>query len=171
MFNWKSIAIFGIVSLGLFGCSTAQENATTEAKAPETNQNEQISADENKEQNGTSQEIRTYVNQTDAWMLELPSTWNDVHIVESGRMTEFIFPSQNPDYKQSLFWINTISEEEWEKAQAEGPTGSTKEITRKNGDVYLYYTPLDQVLEDNELKRYEEMVKDIPKIIESFKFE
>lgn len=161
MINWKSVAIIGIVSLGLMGCNAA----------PVINQNEQVTTDGNKEQNETSQEIRTYVNQTDAWMVELPSTWIDVHIVESGRMTEFIFPSGNHDFKQSLFWINAISEEEWEKAQAEGPTGSAKEITRKNGDVYLYYTPLDQVLEGDELQRYEEMVKDIPIIIESFKFE
>ncbi len=171
MINWKSVAIIGIVSLGLMGCNAAQEDPTTEVEAPETNQNEQVTTDKNKEQNGISQEIRTYVNQTDAWMVEVPTKWNDVHIVESGRMTEFIFPSDNPEYKQSLFWINAISEEEWEKARAEGPTGSAKEITLKNGDVYLYYTPLDQVLEGDELKRYEEMMKDIPKIIESFKFE
>lgn len=176
MNNWKSVAIIGIVSLGLFGCNTAKQDATTEVKAPVTNQNEQIieteqSNIETNKQVQSGQEVRTYVNQTDAWMVELPPTWNDVHIVESERMTEFIFPSENPDFKQSLFWINAIPEEEWEKAQAEGPTGSAKEIIRKNGDVYLYYTSLDMILEGDELQRYEELVKDIPVIINSFKFE
>lgn len=184
MKKWKTLTIIGIISVALAGC-ISQQDAATDVKQSDDNQhathatdttkteaNEQSNGQTNEQKSsGNAQEIRTYVNQTDAWMVELPQTWNDVHIIESARNTEFIFPSKNPEHKQALFWISAVSEQEWEKAQKEGPVGTAKEITRKDGDVYLYHTPLDMVLEGDEIKKFEELFKDVPVIIESFKFE
>lgn len=180
---WKIVCLLSVITLGLVGCNS-QQNIATSVQNPKDNQSTQSqnkvsnqtnnstkSEEQDLEQTDTAQSTRTYVNQTDAWTVKLPSAWNEVQIVESSGMTEFIFPSKNPELKQSLFWVSTISEEEWQKAQSEGPTGSAKEITRKDGDIYLYYTPLDMVLEGDELKQYEDMIKDIPVIMESFTFE
>ncbi|WP_458412976.1 hypothetical protein ACNQFZ_19560 [Schinkia sp. CFF1] len=171
MNKWRYLIIPAIIGLTLVGCNS-QQDVTKNVQTPTESQGTTSTTETNgQKQSNHSSNIRIYVNQTDAWVVELPSTWNDVHIVENGRMTEFIFPSENPELQQSLFWITAISEAEWKKAQAEGPTGTAKEIIRKDGDVYLYYTPLDMVLEGKELERYEKMVADIPSIINSFTFE
>ncbi|WP_102349181.1 hypothetical protein [Bacillus sp. Marseille-P3661] len=173
MKNWKMLFAVGFLSVLLTGCN-AQSSEVVDETIQEQDLSEEGSSVRADEKNGTEEQsagLRIYVNQTDAWKVDLPETWANVKIVEQSRSTDFIFPSQNDQLNQSLLYITSVTEQDWEKEQQEGPLGTRKEILRRDGDVFIFQTPLDMVLEGEEIAKYEKMVVEIPQIIESFQFE
>lgn len=116
---------------------------------------------------------KVYTNSVDRYQLTLPTAWTDVKIVEDGRSTDFLYPSEEqPDANQSIMRIVAMTEEEWKAVEAEGGPAMQqfKEITQRDGSRYFYLTPLDQILSGEELAEYEVMVQQIPMVIASFQF-
>lgn len=152
MKKWMPIFIAGAVALSVVGC---QQNADN---PPDLGERMTLE--------------KEYTNPVDQYTISMPQEWASVDIVEDGRTTDFIFPSEDPDKKQLLMRIIGMTEEEWQALQAEGGPAADqfKEITEREGSRYVYVTPLDQVLEGEELERYEALAKQIPVIIAGMQF-
>lgn len=148
MVSFKGLMMTITLSITLIGCNQFQQTQALEGNT---------GIEEN--------EMKLYLNDIEEYSIELPPSWFEVKVVEGNKGgVEFFYPS---DVEQLLFGIFVIAETEWEELKDE-PTGRQKEITREAGKVYLMNQPLDQGLTGEELAGYNDMVKEIPAIIESF---
>jgi len=152
MKKWMTLILASAITLSLVGC---QEKTQTNQPVGEQMPLEKV-----------------YTNSVDRYQLTLPTAWTEVKIVEDGRSTDFIFPSEQPDANQSIMRIVAMTEEEWKAVEAEGGPAMEQfnEITQRDGSRYFYLTPLDQILSGDELAEYEVMVQQIPMVIASFQF-
>jgi len=86
--------------------------------------------------------------------------------------TEFQYLSENPEYhNQALFSVVVLDEAEYRQIQTEGgpALSQLKEIALHDGKAFVYTTPLDQILEGDERKEFEQMSQVVPDIIKTFK--
>ncbi|RKD25036.1 hypothetical protein BEP19_04205 [Ammoniphilus oxalaticus] len=154
MRKWMMFVMAGVIALSVTGC---------QEKGPSNEpQGERLMLD------------KEYTNSFDSYKLDLPQDWARVEILEDEeeRTTVFIFPSEDPTKQQALMTIIGMSAAEWDAIKAEGKPSLTqfKEIKEHEGSYYILLTPLDQVLEGEELERYEQMVKQVPVIVAGMHF-
>ncbi|RXT07197.1 hypothetical protein [Ammoniphilus sp. CFH 90114] len=173
MKKWMTCIALGLLTITALGCQAGDPptSNSTEVTAPPQGEQKQVAPEETPQELST--EARTYQNSLDGYLLDLPKEWAKVHIIEASRSTDFLYPSANPEYHQSLMRIVGMTNQEWEKVKAEGGPGVSqlKEITEIDGSKYFYVLPLDQVLEGQELEEYNAMAKQIPDILFNFRVE
>lgn len=109
-----------------------------------------------------------YTNAVDGYTLEIPETWENYTVVEASRSTEFLYKSDNPELHQSLFRVFVMDVAEWEETKKEEPL-IIQEILVTDDTAYLYVTPLDVILEGDELAEFQNMFAVVPSVIASFK--
>lgn len=152
MKKWMTCLIVGAVAFSLAGCQQK------DASPPPLGERMQLE--------------KVYTNSADQYVLSLPEDWFDVEIVEEGRTTDFIFPSEDPDANALLLRIVGMTEEEWQALQAreDAEAEQYKEIMEHEGSRYVYWAPTDAPLEGKELERFEALARHIPVIIAGMHF-
>lgn len=115
----------------------------------------------------------TYRNEK-GFTFEIPEVWKEkkekVKIIEEDRSVTFayIFDPNGEEYHQNFFTIAIMSEKEYEEELNDPPVVSNL-ISKKDGQVYLLYTPLDNIiLEKESIEEYSEMNLSLEEIIERF---
>jgi len=102
--------------------------------------------------------LNTYINEEYGFSLEFPQTWNKYNVKKSDNSIYFGIPIQD-----SLFVINAISKDVWERMQSEeGP----KPTYLNENDEYIFGYSRGQDYVEAAIPRS----KEVPAILSTFKF-